>query len=229
MSLLSIISVKNTTDLSIFIQIVTLIASLYGLSYNLPKKHRIINNLLIIETIVQIIELSFYLLFLRKLSNTVKNMAKTRYYDWIITTPVMHLTTIAYLDYLYRIENNLESLNIIDFIKMNIKNIKIIFLTNFLMLLSGYLYEIGIISKTKATIFGYIFFIILFSTIYNEYAKKTKFGKKIFYGLTLVWGTYGVGFIFNDNIKNNVFNILDLFAKNFFGIFLLFVAKKYSI
>jgi hypothetical protein len=42
------------------------------------------------------------------MAKTVTNMAKTRYYDWIITTPAMHLTTIIYFDYLYRIENKLD-------------------------------------------------------------------------------------------------------------------------
>jgi hypothetical protein len=229
MSLFNKISVEKTTNLSIYIQTISLIASAIGTSYKLPKEHEIINKLLIMETTVQLIEYSFYIVILQNMAKTITNMAKTRYYDWIITTPAMHLTTIIYFDYLYRIENKLDMITFTEFIKQNIQNIKIIFFANFFMLLSGYLYEIGKINKKQAIIFGYIFFIIVFGTIYNEYAKKTEFSKKLFYGIFIVWSIYGVGFIFDDTAKNNIFNILDLFAKNFFGIYLFFVASKLAI
>jgi len=223
------ISVKKTTDISIFVQAIALLSSSLGIFFKLPKEHQIINRLLIMETIVQFIEFIFYITFLTELSKTVIGMAKTRYYDWVITTPAMHLTTIIYLDYLNRIENKLEPIGFIDFIKTNMKNIRIIFIANFLMLLSGYLYEIGKLSKQNATILGYIFFLIVFGTIYNEYAKNTEFGRKLFYALFIIWGSYGIAFLFEDNAKNNIINFLDLFAKNFFGIYLFFVAYKNSI
>ncbi len=223
------ISVKTTTDISIFIQIVTLITSFLGLRYKLPKEHQIINRLLIMETSVQIIELSFYILFLNKMSETVTGMAKTRYYDWVITTPTMLLTTIIYFDYINRIENKLNPISFIDFIKNNMKNIQIIFIANFFMLLCGFLYETGKLSKDKAVIIGFIFFLISFGTIYNEYAKYTDFGRKLFYTLFIIWGSYGIAFLFNDVAKNNSINFLDLFAKNFFGIYLFFVARKHAI
>ncbi len=229
MSLLNKISVEKTTNISMYIQFISLIASSIGITYKLPKEHQIINRLLIMETTIQLIEFSFYIAFLQNMSKTVTDMAKTRYYDWVITTPTMHLTTIIYLDYLYRIENKIDTITFTEFIKKNIQNIKLIFFANFFMLLSGYLYEIGKINKKQATVIGYIFFIIVFGTIYNEYAKKTNFGKKIFYVLFVIWSAYGIGFIFDDNAKNNIFNILDLFAKNFFGIYLFFTARKLAI
>ena len=94
------ISVVNTTDISIFIQFFTLLFSGYGITYNLPEEHKILNRLLILETTVQIIELGFYLVLLRNMAKTVIGMAKTRYYDWVIRTPTMLLTTIIYFDYI---------------------------------------------------------------------------------------------------------------------------------
>jgi len=223
------ISVKTTTDISIFIQAITLITSTTGIFLKLPKEHQIINRLLIMESSIQLIEFIFYITFLTQLSTTVTGMAKTRYYDWVITTPTMHLTTIIYLDYLNRIENKLEPIGFIEFIKNNMKNIRIIFIANFLMLLSGYLYEIGKLSKKNSAIVGYIFFLIVFGTIYNEYAKYSEFGKRLFYALFIIWGSYGIAFLFNDVAKNNIINLLDLIAKNFFGIYLFFVAYKNSI
>lgn len=223
------ISVINTTDFSIFIQFVTLAFSGYGITYNLPEEHIILNRLLILETTVQIIELGFYLVLLRNMAKTVSGMAKTRYYDWIITTPTMLITTIIYFDYLRRIENKEKSIDFFEFIEENKKNIIMIVIANFLMLLSGYLYEIRIWTKEKAALLGYIFFLLSFGLIYNNYANKTKFGKQLFALLFVIWGSYGIAFLMGENAKNNVINFLDLFSKNFFGIFLFFQVRKYKI
>lgn len=223
------LSVKNTTDISIYIQIISLIASSTGLLYKLPKEHLVIRDLLFIETTVQIIELGFYLAFLKKMSETVIGMAKTRYYDWFITTPTMLLTTIIYFEYLYRLETNNSPFRFTEFIKENQRNIIFITISNFLMLMFGYLYEIGKIDKTRATLLGYIFFLVTFGFIYNNYAQKSKLGKKFFALLFVIWGSYGIGFMLSDVAKNNLINFLDLFAKNFFGIFLFYQAYKLKI
>ncbi len=222
-------SVKKTTDISIYVQIIALIVSFSGIFYKLPKQHLIIKDLLILETTVQVIELGFYLVLLRKMAESVTGMAKARYYDWFITTPTMLLTTIVYFEYLYRLETNGSPFRLFDFIKENQRNIIFITIANFLMLISGYLYETGKIDKNRATLLGYIFFIVTFGFIYNNYAKKSKMGKKLFALLFIIWGTYGIGFILSDVAKNNVINFLDLFAKNFFGIFLFYEAYKLKI
>jgi hypothetical protein len=105
------LSVEKTTDISIYIQIISFYATSVGISYKLPTEHLIITDLLVLETIVQLIELIelvFYLTFLKNMSKTVTDMAKTRYYDWFITTPTMLLTTIVYFEYLHRIELRLD-------------------------------------------------------------------------------------------------------------------------
>jgi len=220
------LSVQKTTDISIYIQIVSLIASSLGILYKLPQEHLIIRDLLIMETTVQLIELGFYLALLKKMSETVIGMAKTRYYDWFITTPTMLLTIIVYFEYLYRLETNGVPFRITDFIRENQRNIIFITISNFLMLMSGYLYEICKLDKKRATILGYIYFLLTFGFIYNNYAQKSKLGKQFFRILFVIWGTYGIGFLLSDVAKNNVINFLDLFAKNFFGIFLFYQAYK---
>jgi bacteriorhodopsin len=222
-------SVKKTTDISIYVQIISLIVSFSGIFYKLPKEHLIIRDLLMLETTVQIIELGFYLALLKKLAENVTGMAKARYYDWFITTPTMLLTTIVYFEYLYRLETNGSPFRLTDFIKENERNIIFITIANFLMLMSGYLYETGKIDKNRATLLGYIFFLVTFGYIYNNYAQKSKMGKKFFALLFIIWGSYGLGFILSDVAKNNVINFLDLFAKNFFGVFLFYRAYKLKI
>ena len=96
------------------------------------------------------------------------------------------------------------------------------------MLLFGYLHEINIIDKTNAAFFGYIFFLITFGFIYEKYAKKSTQGKKLFVVLFITWGLYGIAFLLPDIQKNNTINFLDLFAKNFFGIFLTYQSLSLS-
>ena len=141
----------------------------------------------------------------------------------------MLLTTIVYFEYLYRLETNGKPFRFTDFIRENKRNIMFIVIANFLMLISGYLYEIGKIDKNRATLLGYIFFLVTFGFIYNNYAQKSKTGKKFFALLFIIWGSYGLGFMLSDVAKNNVINFLDLFAKNFFGIFLFYQAYKLKI
>ena len=223
------ISVEQTTNFSIIFQIIALVSTSIGSSYNLPDEHLIIQDLLVIETIVQIVELVFYLAFLKKLSTSVDGMAKTRYYDWFITTPTMLLSTIVYFEYLERIETNGVPFRFPDFLKQNKENITFITTANFLMLLSGYLYEINHIDIVSATVLGYVFFLVTFGFIYDNYARKSSMGKKLFGLLFVIWGLYGVAFLLDDVAKNNAINILDLFAKNFFGIFLFYQAFNLRI
>lgn len=221
-------SVKQTTEISITIQKISLLINFIGLSVSLPEQHLILKDLLLIEVLVQIIELTFYLLLLEKLSTTVTGMARIRYYDWVITTPSMLLTTIIYFEYLSNIESNGSPFRLPHFMETNQKNIAIIFTLNFLMLLFGYLHEIDMIDKPTATFYGYVFFLLTFGFIYDRYARKSTRGKELFVILFITWGLYGIAFLLDDIPKNNTINILDLFAKNFFGIFLTYQSLSLS-
>jgi bacteriorhodopsin len=157
-------------------------------------------------------------------------MSKTRYYDWFITTPTMLLTSIIYFEYLNRIESKTSSFRFQEFVQdpENQKNISFIFTANFLMLLFGYLYESEVIDKKTATFLGYVFFLITFQFIYEKYAKKSQQGKQLFAVLFITWAIYGIAFLLPDIEKNNITNFLDLFAKNFFGVFLVYQAVNLS-
>ena len=96
------------------------------------------------------------------------------------------------------------------------------------MLLFGYLYESEVIDKKTATFLGYVFFLITFQFIYEKYAKKSQQGKQLFAVLFITWAIYGIAFLLPDIEKNNITNFLDLFAKNFFGVFLVYQAVNLS-
>jgi bacteriorhodopsin len=154
-------------------------------------------------------------------------MASIRYFDWAITTPTMLLTTIIYFKYEEYLENNEEkALRFVDFLQDNVQNIIIIVVCNFLMLLFGYLGEIGLIDMTSSIVLGFAFFAYSFYVIYRNYAIKSKRSLNLFYFILSVWSLYGVAAIFSPHHKNNTFNILDIFAKNFFGLYLYYKALE---
>ena len=104
-----------------------------------------------------------------------------------------------------------------------------IILSNFAMLSIGYLYEIGKISRKIAFAYGFVFFLNTFSIMYLRAGSKSKKGKIVFLVMFLLWSIYGIAFIFPTNIKNSIFNITDLFSKNFFEVFIGILALNKKV
>lgn len=216
--------VNFTTTLSIVVQIITCVVGIHGLYININDEHKILQSILTIETVVQIIELAFYVFILRKMTTTsINQMATIRYYDWVITTPIMLFTSILFFRYKQIIKDKeTKPLTINEFIENNYKTIGYIFISNVLMLFVGYLGEIGMINKMLSVFIGFIFFGFVFYLIYKDYALPS--GQlTLYYIMTIVWGLYGVAAIFEADVQNNILNILDLIAKNFFGIFIYYI------
>ena len=224
-------NVKFSTDLSILIQIITGIIGIQGIFLNLTDKHIILKEILTLEMIVQFVELFFYVFFFRKLSTTgLQKMTIMRYFDWIITTPTMLLTTIVFYKYEENLEKNIdEKMNLLKFIKEHKNNIINIFICNFFMLLFGFLGEIGMIDMVSSLTLGFLFFIMTFYNIYINYAIHSQNAMKLFYFIFIVWGLYGIAALMSPVTKNNMFNVLDIFAKNFFGLYLYYRIKQISL
>jgi len=106
---------------------------------------------------------------------------------------------------------------------------KILFL-NWSMLFFGYLGEMKILSTVSGVLLGFVPFLMYYYAIYEKYAVKSgEQGVKIFWYFFFFWSLYGVVALLPYNLKNSLYNILDLFAKNFFGLFLSYIIllKKY--
>ena len=131
-----------------------------------------------------------------------------RYTDWVISTPIMILVLCLVL--------GMENKILVKFPKL-----MLILLFNFLMLLSGYLGEINKLSKTTALISGFVFFFAMYGTIWKTFMNKTKTlqSQIIYYLFLILWGFYGVFYMTNKITKVVGYNILDLIAKAFVGIF----------
>ena len=218
--------IKITVYLSLLIQVITGVFDYYVIQLNIPSKLLIIKEVLIMELIVQIIEGIFYIWLALNIT-TVTNITPHRYYDWYLTTPTMLISLCIYLVYLNNEERNIETTDSFFTIIYNNMNVllSILFL-NFLMLTSGYLTEMKKFSQVFGVLIGFIPFFICFYLIYYYFARFSLFGTEIFFYFLIVWSMYGVAALMSYRIKNIMYNILDLFAKNFFGLYLGFVVLK---
>jgi bacteriorhodopsin len=218
----------NTKIISFFVQIFAGILGIYSLFSKIPLKDFAVLQSLRIEMFVQLIQISMYIWLIFNFH--VPSMALTRYIDWIITTPLMLLSLMLYFKYEKNIEENKNTDNLLyDFLNENIYIYFIVFISNLIMLLFGLLGEINYISKKNATIGGFFALLITLSTIYEKLASKSKKSMYIFIPFSIVWSLYGIAYILDDIPKNIFYNILDVIAKNFFGIFLSIKVLSLSI
>jgi len=214
-------NVYSTLLASIFIQIITGIIEIVSLFIKVPLDLQFLKQMMILEVIVQFIEGLFYIFWFFHYKR-IKNITPTRYFDWAITTPTMLINLIFYLIFLQ--DNNVHFFKLF---KSEFYTIVKILLLNWLMLLFGYLGEISIIPTIAGVFLGFIPFLIYYYIIYKKYV--TYPGLKLFYYFFIVWCLYGVAALFPYKIKNICYNILDLFSKNFFGIFLTYLLIRNTI
>lgn len=218
--------VKKTITFSLWIQIITTVISLDGFRYKVTPENAILKEILFIETIVQLIEGFFYSNIINGLHD-LELMTSRRYFDWVITTPAMLFSTIIFFKYSELRENNtLEPFTTKDFYNKNKDNIHKIILYNALMLLFGYLGETGIMDKNIAIPLGFVFFFLSFKIIYEEYAIHSKLGILLFKILFSIWILYGVAAMMPGREKNISYNILDIFSKNFYGLFIYYKIRE---
>ena len=218
--------VEKTITFSLWIQIITTVISLDGFRYDVTPNNYILKEILFIETIVQVIEGFFY-------SNIIKGlhdldlMTSRRYFDWVITTPAMLFSTIIFFKYSELKENNtLEPFTTEEFYYKNKDNIHKIIIYNALMLMFGYLGETGVLDKKIGIPLGFVFFLLSFNVIYKEYAIHSKLGILLFKILFSIWILYGVAAMMPGREKNISYNILDIFSKNFYGLFIYYKIRE---
>lgn len=213
----------NSLIVSIIIQVLIGVIDFIALLVKVPIEYNIIKQILFLEFIVQVIEGTFYIWLFYNFNNVV-NATPSRYFDWAITTPTMLIQLIFYLIYL---DNKNKGTTVqLEYFKLfdeNLITIIQVLLLNWLMLLFGYLGEINVIPMLLGTILGFIPFLIYYYIIYINYAILSETGWKIFFYFFFFWSLYGVASAMPYYIKNTVYNILDLFSKNFFGIFLSYI------
>ena len=214
-----------TLVISIIVQIITGIIEIGAFFVKVPVIYSLIRQLLLIELVVQVLEGSFYFWLVYNFTK-VLNVTPKRYIDWVITTPTMLITLIVYLIYLTKKdENKTNELDFFTILKDNSNIIIPVVLLNWLMLLFGYLGEAKIIPVLLGVFLGFIPFLIYYYLIYVNYVTQSSStsGYLLFWYFVFFWSLYGFVAVLPYYVKNSLYNILDLFAKNFFGLFLTYI------
>jgi bacteriorhodopsin len=209
---------------SIFIQMVVNVIEGWGLTMRVAPEDEILRDLLKVEFVVELIELVFYIvliIFFRQLDGVI---TPVRYIDWTFTTPLMLVTLMAYM-------RGAAAGRLIDFLQNNVGSILTVWTLNFAMLLSGFLGEIGALPVLLTTAVGFVPFATYFGYIYENFvpADDTDYKRTLFFWFVGFWALYGLFALLNYTAKNVSYNILDLFAKNFFGVFLSLVIWRKSL
>ena len=208
---------------SIAIQIFTFVVSIPGFFAEIPAAYILIKDLFLLELFVQLIEGVFYI-WLAFNFLQLTNITPKRYFDWALTTPTMLVTLIAYLIFINAKENNqTQGLTLYSILTTNSNTIIPILLLNWAMLLFGYLGEIKVIPVLYSVILGFIPFLIYYAMIYHNFVQTNNDGFMFFLYFLFFWSLYGFVATLPYYVKNILYNILDLFAKNFFGLFLAYI------
>jgi bacteriorhodopsin len=214
---------------SIVVQVVTGIIELLALVVKTAPGMALIKQLLGLEVAVQAVEGAFYVWLYNNI-HTVKNITPKRYADWALTTPTMLITLIAYLIYLND-SGDRKSLSLLQILRENAVPFAQILGLNWLMLLFGYLGEVGVIPIVAGVALGFAPFIAYFYLIYERFIVNanntdninTDTSMKIYAYFLVFWSLYGIVAVLPYALKNTFYNVLDLFSKNFFGLFLSYL------
>lgn len=203
-----------------------LFINLFALGQPLPPADMILRTVLWIETVVQLVELVFYSWYAYYF-HSVAEATFYRYHDWAITTPLMLFSTMIYYEYKNRPD---EEITLESFLEENWHRVLIVFAFNLVMLVFGYLYELNVIDLATSQIVGFTGFAGSFYVLWDAFASKNPDNYWLYGFMFGVWALYGVAAMFNSVWKNVSYNLLDVVAKNFYGVFLsyLIYQKSYS-
>ena len=256
--------ILKTAGISLIVQIIIACIGLYGISLSIPSDMYILKELLVMETVVQIIELIYYVWLIQNFTSIHYDVTFTRYFDWVFSTPIMLISTVLYMKYrntnrfVPRIAEESVSIQVptipspqrkpstltdqntkpsttqngLQFLPLLIENASPILWIlgfNWLMLLFGFLGERQLISRTMGFVWGTLFFVASFATIYAYFVGIDMTNQLSFWFMFVVWGMYGVAYLFSYTTKNILYNFLDIVSKNFYGVFLFMEVRRASL
>jgi bacteriorhodopsin len=217
--------IYTTGAISLAVQFIVGVINYLALNVETKTKDELLKDLLRVELFVQIVEFIFYVWLIYSFKRLLKNITPFRYFDWFITTPLMLITLSAFLNH----DGN-ESNRLSGFLSDNMGSIAKIVGLNASMLLFGLIGELGYASSYVTTALGFIPFALNFKYIKDKFLRDSDdlIKNTIFYWFVFFWSLYGVFALMNHTIKNTGYNILDIFSKNFFGLFLSYIIWSQS-
>ena len=222
-------SLLNSTAVgSLVAQLVTGAIEVSGLFFDVKPEDTIVKDVLMMELSVQIIELVFYLFLVYKIMTKTleKDITGHRYIDWVLTTPFMLISLVVFFKHLKEPDRKIR---LLESMREEKTNILLIVGGNLLMLLFGYLAEAGFMNNGIAVALGFIPFAFIFKQLYANYVSKQNISIYVFYFVFGIWALYGVAAMLPFILKNSFYNVLDLFAKNAYGLFLYFYLRQIQL
>jgi bacteriorhodopsin len=210
---------------SLIVQLIVGIIDYWAINIKTSEKDLLLKDLLKVELFVQAIEFIFYVWLIYYFSKVSGNITPFRYLDWFITTPLMLITLSAFLSH-----DGTKETRLTEFLSNNSASIVKIVILNTTMLAFGLIGELGYLSAITSTALGFIPLFINFKNIKETFLKSSedKVKNLVFYWFVFFWSLYGVFALMKYTVKNTGYNILDIFAKNFFGIFLAYTVWSRS-
>lgn len=218
-------AIRWSLDASLSAQWASLFLNLFSLTQVLSPQDLILQTVLWIETFVQVIELGFYTWYAYHF-HSVAEATFYRYHDWVVTTPLMLFSTMVYYEYVNKPE---ETVTLESFIKEHWLDVLVVFGFNMVMLVFGYLYEVKVLDLLTSQLIGFVGFAGSFYVIWDKFASKNPDNYLLYAFMFVIWALYGVAAMFNSVWKNVSYNILDVFAKNFYGLFLSYLIHQKAI
>ena len=217
--------ILTTAKASLAIQLLVGIVGLYALTIELDSSHALLHDILALETMVQFIELVYYGWLVYSFSQITYDITSTRYFDWMLSTPIMIVSTTAF--FLYNNDVISEEVtsttitpNLLTLLTPHLNSLGWILLMNWLMLLFGYFGEKKWISRTTGFVTGSFAFCLSFVWLYQSFVGVNYTNICLFWFMFGVWSCYGLAYLFSYEIKNIAYNVLDVLSKNFYGLFL---------
>ena len=181
---------------------------------SLRTTSRAARHILNLETAVSLVAGFFYGVFVtmsQREDFALEAITPLRYMDWAITTPILLLVILLFFVNF----NNHESLRA--------RDLAIVITLNYIMLAAGYAAETGRCSRATGRVVGFAAFFAMIAFIYARFVhgavQRRLFG--VFAAFVTIWGAYGIAYMLRDEAdKNAAYNVLDVCAKTFFGLYL---------
>ena len=178
-------------------------------SFFLPKVTPELQTILILELSSQLVEFVWYLVVVCR---DREILTWTRYIDWVVSTPVMLVSTALFL----RMRDEREGSVFAEGALWSC------LILNWLMLAFGFLMETSSnFPRVAGLAFGGAAFVGSYTMLARLVDVHDALSVWLFACMYAVWALYGVAAALPDVPKNVSYNALDVVSKNFYGVFLL--------
>ena len=205
--------VQTSARISLASQVVLGLLSLIGFAASRPWQP--LFTTLLLDVFVQIIEVVYYtgMVFFYPRPPTYM-----RYADWFVSTPIMMTGSMIFNAYL----GNRE-LTVGRYVEVYGGATLVVVALNAAMLAFGLAAELRLLPVPRAVACGTAAFLAEYAFVYAT-VPTTTWGYIIFSGQAVVWSLYGVAALLPYAPKNIMYNVLDILAKNMYGVILAFAS-----